>query len=246
MYILYLPKYKRERCDNYLIIKAIGEYMRCTEYKYDIISSPGYLSKTADTIEMFLDNFNRTLFGENEDEYDNKEIYWGIFNGMNGANRCQNGNRKASPDAPTIKQYHYEHICNSTNGNIRWMPIVCSEDIDHRKMMFFIEIKNQELRDREINKDTYVDFLDQVTVHAVLIGSSNQSYSTYYKSNQQGEADILLFDEKNKFHEYISGGKSKFDLKDKIILTKSFYPDDLKDGEYLKDILRDLFKNSLK
>ena len=87
-------------------------------------------------------------------------------------------------------------------------------------------------------------FLDSIIVNAILLGSSNQSYSTYYggknKQADKGEADILLFtsDREESLRDvmYVEGG----------VIFKEIISDKNKDPHgYLKDILKDFLASAL-
>ena len=77
----------------------------------------------------------------------------------------------------------------------------------------------------------------------MLIGSSNQSFSTYFSTAQKGEADLLML------HDGASFGNYKLDTNDNeengkntlIMATSNSVSDS---DEYFKNILRDIFENS--
>ncbi|HFI0633993.1 TPA: hypothetical protein ACGO0I_000676 [Streptococcus suis] len=85
---------------------------------------------------------------------------------------------------------------------------------DHRKMVFFFDVfddkataplRNSPLRDKDVEK-----FISSIKVHAVLIGSSNVSFETYYNSPaNKGEADLFLFTDGLGFGEYLESEFSK-------------------------------------
>ena len=94
MYTLYLPKYQGDPWE-YLITKTIKEYMQVIDYDCVILLSPGYLSKTNNTIKMFVDKFSNTLTPCGKAGI--PQI--GIFNGMNGS-------QKTSSSSNTIRDEH--------------------------------------------------------------------------------------------------------------------------------------------
>ena len=87
-----------------------------------------------------------------------------FLEGMNGSNSCTQNN--------TIQQEHNSHFnninFNHTTGN------------DHSKVLFFL--------------DTTAYEQGSIIVKAVLIGSSNQSYSTYFATPKRGEADLFIIE----------------------------------------------------
>lgn len=71
---------------------------------------------------------------------------------------------------------------------------------DHRKMIFFFNIKDEPPFDFDIDvlsRETKDNFINSIVVNAVLMGSSNQSFQTYFGGKDgiadKGEADILMF-----------------------------------------------------
>lgn len=95
---------------------------------------------------------------------------------------------------PTIQDEHNKHFNLQISGQ---MP----SGIDHAKMMFFLK-NTQPLPTTTINNQQVANIsvatLLSMPVKAVLIGSSNQSLTTYFGGSanvaDKGEADILLFD----------------------------------------------------
>lgn len=124
-----------------------------------------------------------------------------------------------------------------------------SDRADHRKMLFifgFNDIFDSNPNFNILNKSNFNDFLNAITVNAIMIGSSNQSYTTYFGGPHgkadKGEADVLMFatdnDDLNSLREnmYVEGTV----MFEEIIGTETVDPHD-----YLKNIMREFLSSSL-
>ncbi|MGQ7374092.1 hypothetical protein ACTGW9_08185 [Streptococcus suis] len=85
---------------------------------------------------------------------------------------------------------------------------------DHRKMVFFFDVFDDKatapLRNSPLTASKVKKFVASIKVHAVLIGSSNVSFETYYNSPaNKGEADLFLFTDGLGFGEYLESEFSK-------------------------------------
>lgn len=226
LYSLYIPKYKNETTE-FLITRILSCYVKKTNYNVNILSSPGYMSTSEKTIETFLTKFQKNIA-------DSNNIHLGFFYGMNGL-------RKVSKTGHTIWKSHIDKI--SKIPNIQNIPILCKKDNDHRKMLFFFESKGWSFKSK-LNLTNYSRFLDCITVNAVLIGSSNQNFTTYYGGRKgtadKGESDLFIFTG-DAFKDYVMNQNN---LPQNLVLFES-----LKGAEdshlYLKEILEDFLKNSL-
>lgn len=197
MYTIFIPKYKDDMTE-YLITQVIKLYMendlcghRC---HYDrcnrcnccnccncIISSPGFMSNTSKTVNDFVYELGNIM--------SSKHPYIGFFNGMNG-------HHKLATETNLIRDEHEKEVAHSTL--FRPLHICCKPIKDHRKMMFFINYKDclSRMPDK-LDITNYENFLSNCTVCGVLIGSSNQSLTTYFGYSKhsladKGEADILM------------------------------------------------------
>ena len=65
---------------------------------------------------------------------------------------------------------------------------------DHSKILLFIEVTSLLF----IRDKTFIIDFNKAKVYGVLLGSSNQSYNTYfgYGLADKGEADVLIIDDK--------------------------------------------------
>lgn len=146
--------------------------------------------------------------------------------GMNGMN-------KVPKSSTTIQEEH-----NKQSGNLSFKNLNIGKD--HSKMIFFIKKKespcNKKSGQTTVKNDS--DFnIDCAIVNAVLIGSSNQSYSTYFgthKKADKGEADLLIID----------GDSIKENEIEKDTFMRNFYssilaeePRNGKDSQYSKNIV---------
>ena len=232
LYIVYLPKKEKEDIKDRKLNKILENYSKSTKYENSIISSPGYMSKTTTTISDYLNKLSVLVA--------KKKIYYGIFNGMNGHHNCQ-GFSILDRHKLEMKKYGFVNI-----------SIDAKVTNDHRKVMCFFTFNKKIYK--EINFENYNAFLNVINVNAVLIGSSNQSDTSYFKPTaDKGEADIFMFsdmwfDNQGNVH-YITDIKdisNDFNEFEDVVITKSWYGKaHTKTNEFLKDILKDLLDTNL-
>lgn len=238
LYIAYLPKYKGEEKEQRKVNNILKWYAELTREKYSIVAAPGYLSKTSYTIGIYLHELSRLL----TDNY-NRKI--GLLNGMNG-------HYKITSSQNTIIE---EHNAQLSNHSFKQIQLNAKKEYDHRKMMCFFCEKG--VGHSEITLKNLDDFFKNVHVGAVLIGSSNQSNTTYFQDcATKGETDIFLIDASDDQDVQIAltafeqGKRSEWsgllEGNEDIVITKSFHGR----GHYhtqgfLKDILRELLINGL-
>lgn len=92
-----------------------------------------------------------------------------------------NGSQRNATLTTTIQQEHNSNFNLSITG-------LQNNNTDHSKMMFFLE-------NNQLTTSINVQDLERLNVKAILIGSSNQSFTTYFGTPAyKGEADILLID----------------------------------------------------
>jgi len=225
--LMYIPKVEGESTD-FKIVKSLEKCMCYYSGKNNIISSPGYLSRIK-YVRDFVSKFKNIVPKGNN-------IFIGYFKGMNKFNSL-------SGSCDLIDEHYMELL---STGLFKQLKIKIANKADHRKMMFIYGIKRDSKFDfelEELNTKTKEKFLDSIVVNAVLIGSSNQSYSTYYggasSRADKGETDVLMFvaDKAEKLEDdmYVEGTV----IYEELIGTKK------EPHEYLKDILRDFLKNAL-
>ena len=149
--------------------------------------SPGFISRTDTSISAFLPALLT--------ERDTKLVdYFGI-----GNQNIYTPDSQAGELDPSIALEKHRDVI--TSKKIQWLNIDRNGESDHRKMVFIFDILCDEgdlLID--IDKTNYTDFLKQIDIIGVAIGSSNFSYTTYSKpwsiksyTAQNGEADIFMF-----------------------------------------------------
>lgn len=255
MYTIFIPKYQGEKTE-YLITKVIERYMKNSSCNC-IISSPGYMGTTSNTIIKFLDELGKKMSGKNP--------CIGFFNGMNGS-RSLGG--KLLPDSKSTIREEYEWRVKSP---LKSLHICCRPITDHRKMMFFINYNGS--MPSILNKNNYKNFLDKCTVCGVLIGSSNQSLGTYFGGRnfdpaEKGEADVLMYtDDSGQITESLTNFQKTYvytddrsQITDEITDSQNYYKhrnirisksineenyDDDNDKMFFKDILRNFLENNL-
>ena len=248
MNILYLPKQKGEK-EPFLITDAIRVYMQYTWYRCGIICAPGFRGTTVSKIRRFLRELSSIIVESNEQNIlknSNPElrncIKIGILRGMG---------RKKTSDSDEIISDIYSRVIDSI-ANLEEIVFIQNEkNIDHRKMMIFFEVTDEinfEIN-RVVHCDSIEDILKIITPKAVLIGSSNQSYTTYYGGDtgiaDKGEADVLMFDDENVYNAIRKEKDERCKrLRYDGLLAKS---EDTRGGdtEYMKGILENLLKDGL-
>lgn len=240
LYILYLPKAEGEKKVCRKVNGVLEWYMSVTDYKYSIISSPGFLSTTTHSISDYLSELERILASGFS------PVKIGILNGMNGHLPA-----KGSP-----KSILQEHNENLRRHKFDAITLKEKRESDHRKMMCFFKGENFP---EVLDQSNVEDFIRDIRVGAILVGSSNQSRKTYFEEYAaKGEADVFMFDAKESglrsLVENKSGdpdtvgfwGNQNSKVFDEIVIAKSFYGRGHSDTQaFLKDILRDVLKNGL-
>lgn len=248
MYSIYIPKYQREKDFEFKLPRVLTMYMEATRYKYNLLSLPGYLSKTDTSIRDFINRFEHGITKWNS-------ISVGFFNGMNGSHPV------AGRKSGTIIESHYGHFRALQKMNIAYRKLK-----DHRKMLFFFEetkaVERDEIGRIVLNNRTAESFINNIRVGAILIGSSNQSWNTYYAGGRtradKGEADLLMFSEAyfaEDFTRIVKGEKPRFfevendfeynpnlDFSDCVVFESMSHKGD---EEYFNDILRDVLEHNL-
>lgn len=134
-----------------------------------IVGWPGYISKTASTLDGFYDNLNPFV---------NKQLHGFFFKPMLiNMLKCGKTNEK---------------YINDLFGN---HSIPQPRLDDHSKILVVLDLDDNSNRNIDLMNDIY-------DVKAILIGSSNQSFNTYfYSPTPKGEADVLLFNIEKKDNE---------------------------------------------
>lgn len=234
MYIAYLPKNKGETIKNRKIINFLNFYINNSSNKYFVIAAPGYMSKQPRTIDDYL-----THLGEIFNQKNQTEI--GILNGMNGHHIISNNTTVLDAHNDLLHKHGFQQI-----------KLNAHKEFDHRKMICFATAK---VVPNEITLKDLDDFLNNVYVGGILIGSSNQSNCTYFQQvATKGESDIFMFDdsadpnikkiiESLKYNEPTDIYPSE--LSD-IVLTKSFYGKGHYDTQkFFKEILRNVLESGL-
>ena len=162
-----------------------------------------------------------------------------------------NGNQSLSDSTNTI---HSEHIIKFGKYKFDAITLSPKATLDHRKMMCFFYEEGAEYS--EITLENLEDYLQNVHVGAMLIGSSNQSNTSYFEKNAtKGEADIFLIDAScdkevqrmlKAFEDGEQGDQQELFAEDNIVIAKSFFgKGDAETQEFMKGILREVLVNGL-
>jgi len=156
------------------LLRLVHAYSGCYGQNDFVLCFPGFLSKTKNTIESFAKDFpvNGRILGHQKGYF---------LPGVNG--------HKPVPSLAGVSLVDY---ANSFYGGYS-----CTLPFkkDHAKIAFFLDGKDFTL-DTNLDAVLAKSNLNNLWVKAVALGSSNQSYSTYFsKSAFMGEADVFLVDE---------------------------------------------------
>lgn len=239
--LLYIPKYRGEK-QPFQIGKVVnivfGELCnRDPSCPFGIIMSPGYMSTTKNTIQEYIDKF----FKEVKNSGNFQQLYAAIFIGMNG---CV----KVKKQSNTILEQH------SIELNLRKInPLVFkfkTKNKDHRKMLFFFTFKSvhKKFLPSIVAKTDIDSFMNNISVEYLMIGSSNQSKSTYYsRTASHGEADVLFFTNKD-FEKRIKDENLLINDDDYLngcVLSKVEEQPGFDSSQYLNEILKDFLNNNL-
>lgn len=182
MYSLYIPKYEGDRASALALPNELSRFMAETKFQYDLLVSPGYLSKKSGTISNFLTQLEKDLTAPGT-----RKVGLGLFHGMNGTDSL------AGTGTDLLGGHD---LALSASARLEKLDLDAKKRKDHRKLIFFLK-RGGWKPTWTLDSKSEAAFLDAVTVKAVLIGSSNFSWSTYWNGGnptpQKGEADLLLF-----------------------------------------------------
>ena len=217
LYTVYLPKKKGTRG---IITKWLEYYSKLTCYRNNLIMSPGYLSKSENRINMFVTSLKNTM-------YPHSPFKIGILNGMNGHYIMPSGN--------TILECH--EIAIGGMNDVDWLKLKSNGLVDHRKIMvFYSEIGNMSLTSISSEKEIE-EFLGGINVNAVLLGSSNQSCTTYFdRKAKKGEADIFMMSGSEKCGSFPTINSMLLDVKNSVSNRDNIH----KDNSIYRDIDRNI------
>lgn len=221
MYILFISKEKNsyramldrfgnpfDKVQRNLTDLYVQQFLRRTG-KRNLIVFPGYLSSKYGTASDFSERYIDMRY-----KYD----IW-LFDGMGSSTRtfinagCMVGHGGSG------SKVHFNTILKRNK--------------DHRKMVFICDEPLNVPSDFSCENDVR-SFANSCKVLAVLVGSSNLSYDTYYNNNK-GEADVFLFND-NNFAGYIQESINQVDNNVTPVLSKSVTK---VSANYFNDILYD-------
>ena len=185
MYIIYGQKTKNESVDNYPLNSQIKFLSHLFDNRCWIFSMPGYLSKGRNA-EKYINDFNNLV-----SESDNTQ-YIGFGNGYNaGTQRVKyiNSISQQSINNPDfrLRNYSLDLPANGLNNHSKALFYFSWKREDN---LMKEELENGKLSLSRSNMDC---FLNAVSVNAVIVGSSNQSFLAYFSQTaDKGETDVLL------------------------------------------------------
>jgi hypothetical protein len=174
MYLYFVKKFKGDQGPS-LVFNLISDYLRDFGKDDVIFMNPGYFSQNVKNINKFCKNFNGIL--------NNNLIISTV--GMNGKSLATPKHKKNN------RTVIFEHLKNNFVHGV--FPLLT----DHSKIVFFLD--GHELIGKFDEGSLPIkmpNFPMVIKVKAMLIGSSNLSYNTYF-SNQadKGETDVLILND---------------------------------------------------
>lgn len=228
MYSLYIPKYQGVKTGGWPLPEELDHLMRVTGGSYDLLVSPGYLSKGEETIRKFWKEMGRELAVKPE-----HEVGLGLFFGMNREDKV------AGTATPVLDA---NNAAIGSSPGLKRIAVDPKKGDDHRKMIFFLKVGRKAPKGR-LDCGNKNAFLAAVTVKAVLIGSSNFSWTTYWNGGsltpEKGEADLLMFVDE----------RYRADVTNRIPGTRMVLFVSLAGGKapetYFKEILTDFLSHAL-
>lgn len=166
-YIFTIKKWKGDSTP-FPIEVLLEQYWRFGGHTTFAYCLPGYMSTTSDTIDHFFQKF--------------------LWKGSSFFQNGMNGYRNTSDTGVKIGQLYNER---SKGGYPSLFYRIFGKDVDHSKTIFFLE-KAPNIEEKD-DASMIINKLRNIKVNALLIGSSNQSQSTYYADvADKGEADVLI------------------------------------------------------
>ena len=222
--LIYIPKVAGEPSE-FKIIRSLKNCMEYYKGKNNILSSPGYMGRMT-SVNTFVTKFKEIV-------PPGDRVYIGYFKGLTG---------KMNPSGSTdiIDEFYLELL---STRKFKKLSITIADKPDHRKMMFFFGINEDasfDFKRETLSLLTKDRFLNSITVNAVLVGSSNQSKTTYYGGASghadKGETDILM---------YVNDGSRVPRFTDGTVIFEAVLGLSDTPHEYLKEMLRDFLSRSL-
>ena len=197
MYIIYGQKGKDDQSGSFPLNSQIRFLADLFHNKCRIFSMPGHLS-TGENVKRYIEGFNRLISKSSATQY------IGFGNGYNAKN-----NRNAY-----INEINNQAANNPNNFYLENYLVTVPQKSrnNHSKALIYFtwkdtswELKKKyEKREIALSPESIGDFLAAVDVKAVIVGSSNQSYKTYFSpTTDKGEADVLLIGSDNGLRECI-------------------------------------------
>ena len=198
IYTFFMKKFQKDKAP-FPTTQVVKNYLELYGQNDIVISFPGYMGYDVETIDNFIKGMSfptNTYFtiGMNGGRICQCDMNGGGIHQcrINSKMICQCGNNwsKICIQGNTVQDYHNAHF--NKFGNIN------NALKDHSKMLFFLDpssvnggLLNQKEGDIELEEAQ--SLLKGCEVKAVLIGSSNQSYNTYFKDPaDKGEADVFM------------------------------------------------------
>ena len=193
------------------------KFLKSKELNVFLIGIPGYISTMISTIDRFYNNFCKLCGGNNIEGYFLKPL-----------NICKVNRLMTNIDYLNYKFGNYQTIYSGKK--------------DHSKILLFVDRDCLSFDGKRFD----IDFTKPMVVYGALLGSSNQSYNTYFGFGKKGiadkgEADVLIINDNIKFYDRIICDNDALDFYNgmdasKLILAKQMIRSATNLNNYLKEI----------
>lgn len=243
MYLWYLQKPGGHSSYPSPLPEAIGAILTMTKGANNLLVSPGFLSATHNTTDSFIDSLASATNGFRN------HYSIGFLRGMGKRDYFK-------------RLSCHEQIINSATCPLSYGPVFYLKNAseDHRKMIFIYSYRNKNLAPTiyyprmPLTLDDAKQWLLHIQVNAIVIGSSNFSYATYFNTNgssrERGESDLILMahnsnNPSSNFSNIIEGFSSSASthnylqeqFSESVFAEGVFYGADDNPQAYLNDIL---------
>ena len=197
MYLIYGQKNKGERSKQFPLNAQIKFLSDLFDNKCWIFSMPGYLSK-GENVENYLTKFNELI------KCSGNTQYIGFGNGYHSIQSRRDYIEKIDELCTKQSKFYLKNYKVNLPDNNRH---------NHSKALFYFSWKDNnnmfkkelESCEQSLSSSNLCEFLKSIYVRAIIVGSSNQSFRTYFSEiADKGETDFLVIKSENMFNKHIN------------------------------------------
>lgn len=176
MYLVYSQKAGRQS-QIFPLNAQIRFLSELFDNKLYMFSMQGHMSKGRNA-SKYIDDFNKLISSPRKTQH----ISFGVgYKAKNERQLYIDEINRRKTDGDFYLEYYNLGIDYSSAKN------------NHSKAYFYFDPKGYDFNDFNGEEKNINDFINHITVYAAIIGSSNQSWNTYFRATtDKGEADILL------------------------------------------------------